>query len=280
MKRILTYVSDIHLEMMTSIDSPAIKKLWNFEKNNNTTYYLALVGDISNYNDHKLEEFLAKLSPMYKQIFYVPGNHEYYNLCRKIKDTPKSVSYIKNSMQNLCNKFGNVKLLDNNTCDLDEFMIIGSTLWSHIPKSHEILLQNNINDYNLIWLDETTKLDTATTNQWNKENVEFIESTIKSTQKDVIVLTHHAPLFSDWPTGKYTADPMYLNGANNYAFHNDLKEMMKRPIKLWIYGHTHYASKFNYNGVIVATNQLGYASEQDFINFDPVACIDLDLDFL
>jgi predicted phosphohydrolase len=277
MKRILTYVSDIHLEMMPNINLPIIKQLWNFNRDNNTIYYLALVGDISNYNDHKLEELFTRLSPAYKQIFYVPGNHEYYNLH---KETPKPVNYIKNSIQNLCNKFANIKLLDNDICDLDEFIVIGSTLWSHIPESHKILLQNNVNDYNLIWLDENTKLDIETTNKWNKESVEFIESTIKLTKKDIIVLTHHAPLFSDYTTAKYTADPIYINGTNNYAFHNDLKSIINHPIKLWIYGHTHYASKFNYNGVIIATNQLGYASEQEYINFDPTASIDLDLDFL
>lgn len=278
MKRVLKYASDIHLELISDINMQSIKPLWKFNKCQDTLYYLALVGDISNSLDPKLRQFFSKISPVYKNIFYVPGNHEYYNL-KNTKSTQeiRDIHAVKKSIRELCQEFDNIVLLDNETFELDEFLIIGSTLWSNIPDSNKFLLQNTINDYNLIYMDKNTKLDVDITNEWNKNSLQFIENAITNTRKNVIVLTHHAPLFSDASTGKYTADPIYINSKNNYAFHNDLHNIIKQPIKLWIYGHTHYTSKFYVNGVIVATNQLGYNEEQEFINFNPNESIDLDL---
>ena len=233
MKRILRYASDIHLELLPNFKSQSIEPLWKFDKCSDTTYYLALLGDISNFADPKLKHFFTKISPMYKHIFYVPGNHEYYNLTRtKSQINPKTVDYVKHSIRDLCKEFDNIILLDNETFDLDEFIIVGSTLWSNIPTHDKLLLQNTINDYNLIYVDTDTKLDVDTTNEWNKTNIKFIEETIMNTQKNVIMLTHHAPLFSNEKTGNYTADPLYLLSKNNYAFHNDLRHIIKFPIKL------------------------------------------------
>src|SRR5690606_14563219 len=95
--------------------------------------------------------------------------------------------------------------------------------------------------------------------------------------KKVIILTHHAPLFSDVKKQQYTASPQYVLSKNNFAFHNKLNSLIKKPIVAWIYGHTHYASKFILNDAIIATNQLGYKDESSYINYDPHNNINLSL---
>lgn len=89
-----------------------------------------------------------------------------------------------------------------------------------------------------------------------------------------IILTHHAPLYSNTYLNHYTADPKYINNPNNPAFHNNLSHLLRKNVLVWLYGHTHYQSKFEENGVIIATNQLGYQHETN--KFNPKEYIDLN----
>ncbi len=95
------------------------------------------------------------------------------------------------------------------------------------------------------------------------------------TDDPCIVLTHHAPMFSV-PEDKLCCDPMYVDSPCVNAFHNDLTRLIKSPICAWIYGHTHYANCFEENGVIIATNQLGYQEEERIINFSPYSHLNLE----
>jgi hypothetical protein len=127
-------------------------------------------------------------------------------------------------------------------------------------------IKHNINDYRRITSHDTYNLTVDDTNKFNDEAINFIKNNIVDDSKKYIVLTHHAPLFSSSKDNYYTADKMYYNGPNNEAFHNDLRDIIKSPIVLWCYGHTHYVSKFLFNGVTVWTNQYGYAHEKIMFN--------------
>ena len=271
MKRILRYASDLHLERYNKIyDAPQICKFWEFDKDHNTKYNLALLGDIGYPNSANHDEFLKNVSEKYDNIFYVPGNHEYYQHNIKIKNT---VSQVKRALQAICAKY-NIILLDNETYMLDEFKIIGTTLWSHVPSSKKRYIRQYINDYRRIINDDHDPITVCDTNRWNLEAIKFIESNLDN--EKCIVLSHHAPLFSNEEKNQYTARELYFDSPNNSAFHNDLEWLLAEPIKVWLYGHTHHAGKFEANGVIVATNQMGYEYESDFIPFDPEVHINLD----
>ncbi|BCS83308.1 putative metallo-dependent phosphatase [Cotonvirus japonicus] len=275
--RILRYVSDLHLEFLSNIEhNQKLKPLWEFKSSENDIYYLALIGDIGNPFNDNLSKFLNLTSKKYSHIFYVPGNHEYYNLN---KHHPKTKSQFDEKLRDLCNEFTNVNIMNNSMFDLDDVLIVGSTLWSHIPDDCIKYICQNINDYHLIKkLNPVTnlieKITAEDTNLWNKESIEFLDSTINNTEKPCIILTHHAPLYSNKETGNYTANPCYVNSPNNHAFHNDLTKLIKQPVIAWLYGHTHYTSKFMFNNVIIATNQLGYNHES--IKFDIYAHINID----
>lgn len=267
----LRFVSDLHLEFKKSIYTPALIPLYSIPKNDNK-YYLALLGDIGNPYKPQFNDFLEKVSPLYEKVFFVPGNHEYYNLDI---DEPRDVETVKTKLKNICSYYNNIVILDNKVDYIDNFKLIGSTLWSTIDNSHKYYLSTKINDYLLI---RKTKFDNITvddTNKWNSESIKFIESELE-TSFQCIVLTHHAPLFSNSKLNQFTASSQYYNSINNQAFHNDLKNLIKPPIYAWLYGHTHYASKFYFNNVLIATNQLGYSNEEDKISFDPLCEIVLD----
>lgn len=274
--RILRYASDLHLELRTGILHPKLTSYWDFKRSDKDKYYLALLGDVGNPYQCNLNLFMQKVAPVYDKIFYIPGNHEYYNFnvnpnrCKIEFDT---------ALETLCGSFDNVILLNNKTHQLDDIKIIGSTLWTKIPEDHRAYLSNAINDYHLIKKmdgENLVPINIDDTNSWNDESVEFIRTEIDNATTPCIVMTHHAPLFSDEITKRYTADPVYLNGKNNFAFHNNLMEMIKKPVTAWLYGHTHYAGSFKINDVLVATNQLGYQREESKISFSQYAYVDLD----
>ena len=67
-------ISDIHLEF------GAIKKI------SKCADYLILAGDIG-YPDQKLfKDFLSNTSKIFNKVFYVAGNHEYYQNWKKGKN--------------------------------------------------------------------------------------------------------------------------------------------------------------------------------------------------
>lgn len=137
-------------------------------------------------------------------------------------------------------------------------------------------IKKNINDYQMIYTEPNKLIRISDVNQLNKIAIEFIKSEIHSEETKCIVLTHHAPLFSDRSKRIFTADEKYINSMNNSAFHNNLINLIKSPIILWIYGHTHYRGKTNVNDVILWTNQLGYFREIEE-RFDPNEYIELNI---
>lgn len=273
--KIFRYVSDLHLEMLPTINYSKITPLWNFKQGINDKYYLALLGDIGNPFTPNLQDFLSLVAPKYHKIFYIPGNHEYYNL--NINLHSKNEHDYK--LNEICSQYDNIILLNNKSYDLDGIKIIGSTLWSNIDDKDKNHISSVMNDYHLIkkiQKGQMTNITTDDTNSWNRASIKYIEKEISNTSDPCIVLTHHAPLYSNAKLNNYTAHPIYLNSRNNPAFHNDLIKLIRKPVVAWLYGHTHHTSSFKINNVIVATNQLGYIAENPPIDFDVYAYLDLD----
>ena len=121
---LLRYASDFHLEFH-SLQHPKLIPYWEFQKNKNCNYHLALLGDIGNPLQKNLHLFFEKISPKYQKIYYVPGNHEYYNLDQQII-RPKEEFDLQ--LINLCKKFSNIILMNNKIDYIDDTKIIGSTL--------------------------------------------------------------------------------------------------------------------------------------------------------
>lgn len=271
--KILRYVSDLHLEFRYDFfGDRRLRSIWEFDIDPSDTYYLALLGDIGNPYDETLGKFISLVSKVYKNIFYVPGNHEYYNLTKEKK------SYIdcKNKLSELSIKYPNLIIMDNNVFCIDGLKIIGSTLWSHISPENHFHISKNLNDYHLIYDENLEKISIETTNLWNRQALDFIKSQICDSDLPCIILTHHCPLLPNPMKDCWTASPRYLNGKYNQAFHNDLSYLMNYPIIVWLYGHTHWTSNFDFNSVKIATNQLGYKTEESEYYFNQNAAINLD----
>lgn len=254
-------LSDLHIELMSKTSFDALmKKINNITDLNGV---LILAGDITShkclYND-QTREFFITVNKLFEKVFYVMGNHEYYS-----NMTPHNK--IINEYREYLKEYPNIILLDNEIYEHGEILFVGTTLWSKVTKN-KYKIKKGMNDYVMIYKEivdkyvfadgssvdniEIKNIDVDDTNKFNEEAVNFIRSV--NYNKQCIMITHHAPLFG-------LADPKYAESEMKEAFHNDLSDMITPPIYLWCYGHTHYRSMIDFNGVTLWTNQLGYQGE-------------------
>lgn len=245
-------VSDLHLEFLSC--KPNI--IFHFIQP--SASYLAMVGDICLFeNDVFLQGLFRYLSQCFKKILYIPGNHEYY---QKSKEKKTKECLLEKAKQLTIHT--NVIIMDNETITLEGVKIIGTTLWSHVPRIHHSFIQNYSNDYRMIYTeDETNKIRPITvmdTNRWNKESIQFLTEELNKANENkeqVLVLTHHAPIF------EHTSSLEYKGSIGTLAFANQLQSLLGSPLHTWVFGHTHWRCDFVHKQTRIISNAYGYQGE-------------------
>lgn len=228
----IQYLSDVHLE---ENEEPCIEKKAD---------YLALCGDIGNPFDQDFETFLTKMCKSYKDVFFVPGNHEYFFA---------SMSATNLRLMMHAGDISNLHFLNNTYYDItDKLRIVGAPLWSNVDD----MTAMGISDFSNIRM----TLDNFITPKYyrilHKTSVEFIMDQIseaKKTNKELIVVSHHAPLLD--MLGKYR------NTFNSNAYATDLSHLFEYPLIAWISGHTHQNMSVEKNGVRCVSNCHGIGDE-------------------
>lgn len=234
-------LSDIHLEM-SNYELEKIKDVEN----------LILAGDIGIPTSPKYTAFIKRASELYKNVFLIAGNHEYYY--NNIKD-------INDIIEQIAVKY-NVHFLNNRYIDIDGYRIIGTTLWSDIMEYERSEIQTFIADFRLIknWSIEKN-------NHEHFKNVQFIKNEIECDNKKLVIITHHAPLRN------ITCKPEHVGSLLSSAFSTDLSYLFKPHVTAWIFGHTHYSCNTTFNDVKLLSNQRGYNDEKT--KFDPLFVVDI-----
>ena len=235
--------SDLHQEFIT-----------NYYKIPPKSDYLILAGDIHNICKSNFKLFFDYVSQNWKEVFYVPGNHEYY-------DRYQTISYLNKQYKLFFKDYTNIHLLDNNSYILNlneiNIKIIGSTLWSSITDTQ------SINDFKFI----NEKLDTFISkdlfNKLHYESVKYIKDEIDNNNNEKIIVITHFP-----PIQKNTSSPKYVNEKQHikdYFSSNILLDFKNQSDKIlcWIHGHTHHSNDFiePETNIRVISNQLGYLQE-------------------
>lgn len=257
----LKYISDLHLEYKL-LNNQTIKNIYSNKIN--PTKYLALIGDIGNFNNDNLVHFIKYCSQNYDKIIYVPGNHEYWS------NNKYTMQEIKNKLQELCTT-NNVLFLDNNICKLHNITFIGSTLWSSINFVNNMFIKNG--NYKNIHIDKSKLLTSTDTNLFNKQAIEYIQNRITNSTDKTVLLTHYPPIYCKPSLNQYTSDPSYFGKPSYKPYHNNIEHIIKEPIKVCIYGHTHYNGEFNRNNILYVSNQL---SSKSGPSFSLSKCINLE----
>ena len=235
-------ISDIHLEFRYYSLKSHVNKENRKGIPENEEINLILAGD-AGYPEHQtFLDFMMSVSKLYDHIFFVAGNHEYYK---------KDIYSTKDLIKKVCDPYHNIHFLDNDIILHNNIYIIGSTLWTYIEKD-DPARKNPINDYYQI-----KDFTIENSNSLHKEGREFLSQSLSkviSEDKKCIVITHHIPSHS-------LIDPIYKGGEINSYFASNCDDLIKYPILLWVYGHTHIKADHNINGVELICNPKGYPSE-------------------
>jgi predicted phosphodiesterase len=228
-------LSDLHLER-----NPREYATFEFSA---TAPYLILAGDIGNVADPGFQHFLLRAALVYVGVVFILGNHEPFGLTHK--------EALRRSRA-IAAKAPNLYFLENGSVQLDDTLVLGTTLFSHLPVNCIVRVLQNMADFRYI-------------NGWsplqhNKAYLSALDWLCKFPYPEngkLLVVTHHAP------TTENVSDPKYTDPAMAHAFATELKEGTFWPrVNAWIYGHTHYnPGERMHDGVRLITNMRGYTHE-------------------
>lgn len=221
---------------------------------------LILAGDILPFALHNTQSiFIDFIADHFEQVYWIPGNHEYYGY-----DLATVADPLLEKLRS------NVWLVNNQVIEYRDVSLICSTLWSKVDVLHELDIQRNISDFRAIkWKEEN--FTTQRFNQLHNRSVEFLETAFKEkdTEKN-IVITHHVPTFYDYPK-KYRKSP--LNGAFVTELHALIHDS---GADFWIYGHHHFnIPPFKIGNTTLLTNQLGYVHHGEHYKFNKKAVFEI-----
>lgn len=207
--------------------------------------YLILAGDMCTYKTISVfRDFLKRVSPLYKKIFYVLGNHEYYGIeewvSASLRKTPRLNLTLMYRIE--LASISNLVLLDNERYDDGLISVYGTTLWSDIAGMAWLMMRDS--DY----ISRTDYLD---------KHLAALKGLTKLEPGAVdIVVTHHMPSFE-------FVDPKYasLGEEKNSGFASSCERFFDRPRKAWVFGHTHTPMRRAVDGVEFICNPVGYPGE-------------------
>ena len=253
----LRIASDLHLEMDPS---------YRLEKMKDEEHmHLILAGDICVWNYFKEKElwrnaftnFFEDCQQRFKTVWYIPGNHEYYE---------DDINTVDAEMKEFfTNNFDNIFLVNNKSTVIEDTRFIFSTLWTYVDEDTALFFRKNMGDYNVI-KDGKGILHPEKTNDIHAESVEFILQELQKDEEKKIVITHHLP-------SRKSVNPRYHNaGPMNYFFYTTLDPLIveHEPL-MWIHGHTHDPCTYMLGNTKIICNPKGYGSPHP--NFDPTLTV-------
>lgn len=278
----LVQVSDLHLEFSKQLEINS----WP------DADYLALTGDIGVGMSSR--DFIEKLisSKKYQHIFYVPGNHEYYNKCKEDIDL---------RWLDFAAEHNNFHYMIGQTFFEDgDYLFAGCTLWTNIDTPEEqAYIQYSMNDYNMIrsiqafdprrddfyrkvtdfdikvqstWAQgspatrityvdgmfaKPPTISVKLTNCWHQQDVFYLEEAVKEAKvsnKKLVVFTHHTPSI-------LCLNEKHAGGYLDKGYYTNLEWLMK-DVYLWGCGHTHNRMDSAVNGCRLIMCGRGYVFGQ------------------
>ena len=118
-------ISDIHLEYYNRM--PEIRNLFLISAPN-----LILAGDICYYKHPNFEAFFKEVSRLYRHVFFIPGNHEYYTKSDIPDESFEIIDYL---MRDKLKKYKNIFFIQQSYKELENVIIAGTTLWFKTHKT-------------------------------------------------------------------------------------------------------------------------------------------------
>lgn len=262
-------VSDLHIDInkINTFDKVIVPK----------AKYIALCGDLTNnVQSRKYTELLEYCQKEFIGVFVITGNHEYYGSTKSNKKNRLNIVQIDEYIQKLCDdlntehpELGILHFMQNSEVIIDvpvtdvsskKYSILGSTLWSYIPKNKEHNIIKSIADYQYILDENNNRFMTDYSTKLFMQNQYYLTNKIKDNETNgipTVVLTHHAPIME-------AVNVAYPDSVLNNAFASDLRSFIGKCkyLKCWMYGHTHYKFDIMIGNCRIVTNPRGYHSNE------------------
>lgn len=249
----LQYVSDMHLEFHDRLNRGNVHTQMFIVPD---APYLALCGDIGFPERPALQAFLATCSKCFKEVFWVPGNHEFYNFGLDKKATYEEKLEM---CEKICDGFKNVHFMHRKVRQIPgwNLRIAGCTLWSKLDPANDFKVLRGMNDVRQIYTAPGKNAEPNDFRRWHQQDKEWLTEQIRLAavaQEDLIVLTHHMPTFE-------LIHPKYKDHPLNFCFASNLEQMIQPPVRAWLCGHSHAPNEVSINGIPCSLNPHGYPGE-------------------
>ncbi len=231
----IQYTSDLHLEHYTNVPS-----FETFLKP--VAPYLALAGDIG--HPRQLQDLFDWAAPQWTHIFYVAGNHEYYG---------SSYEERWKELNDLVAAYPNIHFLHPSSsffCEEENVAIVGGTLWSEVSLAGG---WRSVADYRAISGATVESLNALHRAEKRALDAEIIHWTNQGAQ--ICVITHHLPSFR-------LIHPRFAMSTVNDCFASVSDALIRPPVRLWIYGHSHVCSHHRIQDVMCVANARGYEEDR------------------
>lgn len=256
-------MSDLHLEM-GDYEPP--------EMPGDDETVLILAGDIGLLEKpYTYVEFVSRMSDRFRDVLYVPGNHEYYH-----GYWPWSEDRGMKALMDLNNvTFGN-----QFDIVIEDIAFIGSIMWTDFNKCDPYtMLQCHLamNDFRL------TRTGPKTEKWKMKFRPEHVLKFFKETTRDFIfpkikfhrdagrkvaVVTHHAP-------SELSIAPQFKGDVINGSYVSELyDEILNSQPDIWFHGHCHNSLDYLIGDTRVVCNPVGYPTARNK-EFNPTLRIEL-----
>jgi hypothetical protein len=261
----IQYVSDIHLDHMEKCAFPQILIP--------SARILVLAGDIGNPQHRLYSAFLDWCHDKWDHVFVVAGNHELYNFKPKSRwpamDRVFTHEQQMKACADICSSWKNIHFLNNSSYYLIDYNVevLGTTLWSHIPRDKYVDALHGMNDYNYIAkghpIIDIQSISPDDVNLWHKSAVQWLDAQIfrcEEERRHCLVVSHHLPSYT-------LCNPKYAGDPINCCFATQLDDRIRSPVRAWICGHSHHQVELRIQhddpptaegGVIVGLNAFGY----------------------
>lgn len=235
--------SDLHTEFFNidEIEEVTLEMLPELEGDCDTT--LILAGDIgSMHKPANISVFIDTIAPRFKQVLYIPGNHEYYG--GNLETTGDKIKSLIAAHSNVffteCGRHVDVHM---------------ATLWTDFddgdPKTM-LEAECRMNDYRMIHNGDRIAEP--------KDMMEIHNRTVANFETEItegnIVITHHMPSHRSVP--QEFKDQGRINGA--YASNLDWLILKTRP-DVFVHGHTHNACDYMIGNTRILCNPRGYGNQ-------------------
>ena len=261
----INILSDLHVEFY---DDPKVlcEKINKLYPNVSKDDILIIAGDLgvagtSKKLNDEYKFMLKYFGKKWNSVFYVAGNHEYY-------DRPKTetIQDISDAIEAYCVECG-VIFLDNDIFETSGYVFVGSTLWTNVGEE----AYENMNDklQAILSRDEVVSI--------HKANVKWLNTTLNKLQKlkdsdlrskspelqekPVIIITHHLPL-KEVVHKKFLGEEYSITHSGYFSDLTDLVTKHKDIICQWYHGHMHEAYRKKVHDIHFCANPMGYPDEE------------------